>query len=268
MLGLVDAHNLNLRELVQTVQSAHVLAIRASLAAETLGVGAVLDGQILLVENNVAVDVRHGHLGRGDEIEVVYLAMIHLTLLVGQLACAVARSGIHHRGRHDFRVARLAGLVEEEVDECALQTGSIADIYGESCTGNLHAQVEVDEVVFLGQFPVGQGILDVQVGVHVPVAHGVALTAFAQVRLHHVVVLGARALGHFVVGYVGDGAEQGGHVFFGLLHLLFQLLVGLLHFRNLLLDGVGLVFLSFLHQSANLGGHFLGLREVCVQLLL
>ena len=190
VLGLVDAHNLNLGEFVQTVQSAHILAVGTSLAAETLGVGAVLDGQILLVENHVAVDVRHGHLGCGDEIEVVHLAMIHLALLVGQLACAVAAGGIHHRGRHDLGVAGLAGFVEEEVDERTLQTGSLANIDGKPCTGDFHAQVEVDEVVFLGQFPVGQGILDVEVGIHVPVAHGVALAAFTKVRLHHVVVLG------------------------------------------------------------------------------
>ena len=80
---LIDSNDLDLRELVQTVQSAHVLAIRAGLPTEALCIGAVLDGQILLVEDNVAVDICHGHLGRGDQIEVVHLAVIHLPLLVG-----------------------------------------------------------------------------------------------------------------------------------------------------------------------------------------
>ena len=92
--------------------------------------------------------------------------------------------------------------------------------------------------------------------------------AFAQVRFHYMVVLSTRAFRHFVVRYVGDGAEQRCQVFLGLLHLLFQLLVGLFHFRNFLLDGFCFVFLALFHESAYLGSHFLGLGEVCVQLLL
>ena len=58
VLGRVDAHDFYLRELVQAVQAAHVLAVGASLAAEALRVGAVLDGQVGLAEDDVAVDVR------------------------------------------------------------------------------------------------------------------------------------------------------------------------------------------------------------------
>ena len=57
MLRLVDAYNLYLRELMQAVQSANILAVAPSLTAETLCVCAVLDGQVFLVEDNVAVDV-------------------------------------------------------------------------------------------------------------------------------------------------------------------------------------------------------------------
>ena len=87
---LVDAHNFNLRELMQTVQSTHVLAVAAGLAAEALCVCAVLDRQLCLVKNHVAVDIGDRNLGGGDEVEVVHLAVIHLSLLVRQLSRAVA----------------------------------------------------------------------------------------------------------------------------------------------------------------------------------
>ena len=51
---------------------------------------AVLDGQVFLVEDNIAVDVCYGNLSRWDKIQVVNLTMIHLSLLVRQLSRAVA----------------------------------------------------------------------------------------------------------------------------------------------------------------------------------
>ena len=141
---------------MQTVQSAHILTVRTGLATEALCVGAVLDGQLLLVEDDVTVDVGDGHLSGRNEVEVIYLAVVHLTLLVGQLSCAVAAGGVHYRGRHNLGVAAGTCFVEEEVDQRSLQTGTLADIHGETGTGDLDAQVEVYQIVFLGQFPVGQ----------------------------------------------------------------------------------------------------------------
>ena len=82
VLRLVDAYNLNLRELMQTVQTTYVLTIRASLTTEALCVCTVLDRKILLVENHVAVNIRNGHLGCWDEIEIIYLTVVHLTFFI------------------------------------------------------------------------------------------------------------------------------------------------------------------------------------------
>ena len=84
--------------------------------------------------------------------------MVHLTFFIGQLACSVTGSSIDHCRRHYFRIARLACLVQEEVDECALQLCAFAFVYGEAGTGNLDTQVKVYQVVFLGQFPVWKRI--------------------------------------------------------------------------------------------------------------
>ena len=85
ILGLLDAYNLDLVELVQAVQAAHVLTVRTSLTAETCRERAILLGQFLLWDDNVTVHIGHGNLGCGNQVEVVHLAVVHLTLLVGQL---------------------------------------------------------------------------------------------------------------------------------------------------------------------------------------
>jgi hypothetical protein len=62
MLWLVDAYDLNLRELMQTVKTTYVLTVRTSLTTETLCISAVLDREILLIEDNVTVDVGYRNL--------------------------------------------------------------------------------------------------------------------------------------------------------------------------------------------------------------
>ena len=104
----------------------------------------------------------------------------------------------------------------------------------------------------------GQGVVDAQLGVHVPVAYSVGRLTLAQVRLHHAVILGGSAFGHFVVGNVGNLAEQGGHLLLSLTHGLVKLVVGLFHGGHLLLDGFGFVALAFLHKCTYLGSHLLG----------
>ena len=253
---------------MQTVQAAHVLAIGTSLAAEALGVGTVLDGQFLLVQNNIAVDVCYGHLGGGNQVQVVQTAMVHLSLLVGQLASAISAGGIHHRGRHNLLVAGRACLVQEEVYQCTLQTGTKATVHWETGTRYLHTQVKVYQVVLLAQFPVWKH-LALCGGVGIPVAHGVlSLNALLQVGFHHPVVLGALALGHLVVGDVGYLAEFCGQFLLGILHVGLQGLVGGLYLGHLCLHGLSLVLLALLHQSANLGSQFLGISQILVKLCL
>ncbi len=194
--------------------------------------------------------------------------MIHLTLLIGQLTCAVTRSLVHHRWRHDLRVTALASLVQEEVDQCTLQSGALTDVHRESGTSNLHAQIKVDEVVFLGEFPVGQGIGDTQLGVHIPVAYGVLCGALLQVALHYAIILGGLALGHLVVRNVRNLAQQCGHLLLSLGHHLVHLLRFLLQLSHLSLYLLGLFLLTLLHQGTNLTRQLLLFIQTLVELLL
>ncbi len=88
VLWLLDAHNLDLVELMQTVQPPHVLAIGTGLAAEARSVGGHLLWEVIIAENDISEYVGYRHLSGRDEIEVIQTHVVHLGLLVRQLAGA------------------------------------------------------------------------------------------------------------------------------------------------------------------------------------
>ena len=88
MLWLVNAYDLNLVKLMQSVQTTYILTVTTCLTTETSRISATLDRQILLVKNLIPEDIRHRNLSRRDKIEVVKVGMIHLTFLVWKLSSA------------------------------------------------------------------------------------------------------------------------------------------------------------------------------------
>ena len=110
----VDTNNLYLVELMQAVQATDILAVRASLTAEASRISATLDRQILFIEDLVAEDVGHRNLCCRNEIEVVEVAMVHLTLFVRQLTRAVTGCLIDNIRWLHLQITGLAGLIEEE----------------------------------------------------------------------------------------------------------------------------------------------------------
>ena len=126
MTRLVDAYNLYLVKLMQTVQTTNILTVAASLAAETSRVSATLDRQIFLVEYLVAEDVCYWHLGCRDKVEVVKLALVHLSLLIRKLTGTVTRSLVHNVRRLYLKVAALASFIKEELLKSTLQASHLA----------------------------------------------------------------------------------------------------------------------------------------------
>ena len=80
--------------------------------------------------------------------------MVHLALLVRELAGTETGSGIHHHRRLNLQIAGLGVAVEEEIDEGSLKSRALALVNRESCAGDLHTEVEVDDVQLLGKLPV------------------------------------------------------------------------------------------------------------------
>ena len=95
---------------------------RHLLAAEARRVGDVVDRQRVAVEDLVAVEVGHRHLGGRDQPEVLLGVAVEVVAELRQVAGADQALALHHRGRVDLGVAVLAGVqVEHPGDQRALQ---------------------------------------------------------------------------------------------------------------------------------------------------
>ena len=267
VLWCVDTNNFHLRELMQTIQATHILTVRACLTTETFRVCAVLDREVLLVENYVTIDVCDRYLSSWNQIEVIHFAMVHLSFLVWKLTCAVARSSIHHRWRHDFCVARLACFIEEEIDKCTLETSTLTFIYREACARNLHTEVEVDEVVFLGKFPMWQLSFCI-LGNGSPISYSVSFSAFTQTTLNHTVILCAFAFRNVLVRNIWNGAEVTIQRITCLIEFLLEFSSGFLQLCHFCLGSFSSVFLSTLHELSNLSSIFLTFSKDGIEFLL
>ena len=237
VLGLFHAHDLHLVELVHAVEPAYMGTVAAGLTAETGRVAHQFHGQLVRIHDLVAVQVGDGHFGRGDQVEVVHRGVVHLALLVGQLAGGEGASGVHHVRRNDLAVSGGRGAVQEEGDERPLQLGALPAIHREPGPGDLHAEVHVQEAVFLAQLPMGLGS-GMQYG-------DLAL-------LHHGHVLLRRAAnGHQGIGCVGNGAEVVVKCFLRGLQAFAEFLAGRFQGGGAAFGGFCLVLLASLHQVAN-----------------
>ena len=233
----VNANQFHFRELMQTVQSAHIFSIRAGFATETLRIGAVLDRQLLFIEDNITVDISNRDFGCRDQIKIIHFAMIHLPFLVRQLARTITGSSIHNCRRHDFRITGFTGFIQEEVNQRTLQLRTLSLVNRETGTCDLHSQVKIDQVIFLCQFPMGQCV-------------------FRQFRFHtahlfNLIIVSSHTFGHFVVRNIRDCIEQVLHIFDRLIHFGLDSLVDFLDLSNTLLSNFGFLFFTFFHQHAD-----------------
>src|SRR5574344_67131 len=104
VLRCVDTYQLNLRELMQTIQTSHVLTVRTGLAAEALRICTIHDRQLFLIHYDISVDISNRNLGCRNQVEIIHFARIHLAFLVRQLAFAVSRVLIDNSRRHYLNI--------------------------------------------------------------------------------------------------------------------------------------------------------------------
>ena len=254
LLGQAQLYDLDLVELVQTVQTAYVFTIRAGFAAEAGGVGGHFDREILFVEDDIPIDVRYGNFGRRNQIEVVDRSVVHLSLLVGQLSGTESRSLVYHDRGLYFEVSCTGVVFEEEVDQGTLQTGTLAFVDGESRSGQFDAQVEIDQIVFAGQFPMRKGI----VGERTMILH----------QLDYQVVFGCLAFGNDIGREVRQRDDRSLQGIRNLLELCIQRIGALFESGNLGFLGFGLLPATLTHQGADLFGCLILLCQRFVQFVL
>ena len=254
VLRLLDAHDLYLVELMQTVQTPHVLAVRTGLTTEARSVGGHLLREVVVTKDDISEYVGDRNLGCRDEIEVIKSYIVHLGLLVRQLAGTETGSGVDHDRRLDLLVAGGGVDVKEEVDEGPLEFGTLTLIDRETGSGELHTKVEIYDVIFLGKLPVRESVLR---KVDLRAAH-----------LHNLIVLGSLSRDNEVARHIRKKNQ---------LSLKFLVvLIGLgekfgrlgLEFGHFLLDLFGLGLLAIFHKSTDLLGELILLGHNSVTLCL
>src|SRR5438874_5124993 len=152
VLGLFEADELHLVELVLPDDPLRVLAVAARLAPEARGERAVLDGQVP-GEHLVAVVVRHRNFRGGNEIQTRG-RLEEILLELGQLTRAAHRLRVHQIRRKQLDVSLLAVQVDEEGDQRALETRQLGPVEDEPRPGNLAGAGEVEKTQSLSELVV------------------------------------------------------------------------------------------------------------------
>ncbi len=240
-VGEVD--HFHLVELVQAEESAGILTVGASFAAEAGGVGADTLREFGFRNHFTGVKVgQRNFCSRDKEQVIVLVAAVHVFFELRELARAAHGIAGHEVRRREFFEAVLHVFVQKELDEGAFQAGTETAVDRETTTGNLRATFKVKNAEAFAQS------LVVHAGEVVVL--GVVVKRNRAVLLDHVVrtVLAFR-------GARGDVRHV--HEHFGL--LVVEVLEFLVKFVDLVAEGAhgcyGLVgVLALLLEVANLLG--------------
>ena len=254
VIGVGDLYDLDLIELVQTVQSTYILSVGSCLTTETRRIGRHLDREIGLVQDHIPIDIRHRNLSRRNQIEIIEIYVVHLPLLIGKLSGSEARRFVHHQRRHHLGISGSRIAVEEERNQRTLQRSTFALVDRETCTCQLHAQLEIDQVIFFSQLPVRQCPLR-QIG-------------HRTTRTHHHIVGRRQSMGYILVREIRQRHDQCIQVCLHLAEALLQPLRLLLQFGSFLLGSLGLLFFPLFKQLPHLFGNGILLSKTGIQLSL
>src|SRR5690606_22349714 len=148
-----DVNNLHLIKLMQSIKTAYVSTPASCFPPEAWRIASVAQGEITFGENHIPIEIGDGDLCCRNEIEVVGVHAIHLTLLIRKLTGTVSGGFIYENRRLYFRISLLRGLVKEKVYERALKLCSFSLVNRKAGARKFHTKVEVDDVVLLDQFP-------------------------------------------------------------------------------------------------------------------
>jgi len=127
--------------------AAGVLAVGTRLGAETGGVGDPLARHVIRLDDLVADQVGHRHLGGGDQVVARFAAELEQILLeLGQLPGAAQAVGVDHVGHIGLGVAVLAGVgVEHELDQGPVHARQGPGHDGEARAGQPRRRLEVEQ---------------------------------------------------------------------------------------------------------------------------
>ena len=72
---------------MKSVQAPHVFSVRTCLTTEARSVGCQLLRELVIVQDDIPVNVGYRHFSCRNQIEVIETYVVHLGLLVRELAC-------------------------------------------------------------------------------------------------------------------------------------------------------------------------------------
>ena len=247
-----ELHQLHLIELVLADEAPDVLTVGAGLGAEAGRVSGIFEGQVVLLQDFVPVDVGHRHLRGGHQKIIPILQLEEVFLELGKLAGALHGGPVGHERRQNLQIPVFAGVeVQHKVDQGPLQQGACPFKQGEAGPGDLGGPLKVQDAQGLADVPVGFGFK-------------VKLRGLAPGMVHRVIVRG-RAQGDGRVGQVGDIQEEVPDPGFLLLHPGLQGFAFSINAGDPRLEGFGLRFFSGLHQGSHLLGQGVALMAQLFQ---
>ena len=122
---------------------------------------------------------------------------------------------------------------------------------GKPAPVNFDAEIEIDEIIFLCQLPVGQGIG--------------GKGRFVSAGLHNEVVISTHSLGNDVIRHVRDGVEELCALFLGCFFEFLELCAARFEFCHTRLGGFCLFLLAGLHEGTDILGKCLLFGEHSVE---
>ena len=136
-------------------EAAGIPAGGAGFGAEAGRGGRVAPREILLIQNLTRVQIGERHFRGGDEVVILLAQPEEVLLELGKLARAGHGGAVDDEGRGHFDVALFLVLIEEEIDEGALELGSPAEGDDEAAAGLAHGALEVKAAEIRAEIPVG-----------------------------------------------------------------------------------------------------------------
>ncbi len=158
LLRFCEGDQLDFVELMQANEAPRVFTVRAGLTPEARRIGGVANGQRLLRQHFLSMQVCHGYFCGGDQEEFLIAYLKQVFLEFRQLPGPRHGRAIDEEGRQHLTISVLAGMpIEHVVDERAFESRPQARQHGKAGFRHTHGTIEVQNSKRLSEIPVRLG---------------------------------------------------------------------------------------------------------------
>src|SRR5579885_2659708 len=138
-------------------QAARIAPRRASFAPKRRCPGGIADRQHPWLQDFITVQVRHRHLSRRIQEQIILHTEVRIILKLGKLAGAQHRRAFDQERRQNLHIAMFSRMhIQHEVEQSALQTSAQSTHDREACPRDLRPTLKIDDLQALPKLPVRQ----------------------------------------------------------------------------------------------------------------